>query len=153
MTGLPAATRLHAISSCLQQYTALFTSVGRWRCKTSSHRRQAPLLDVCFNEHKPHLAKVDMDSAWSIRPNSRKEVLGFQSMSNVVQLFPIPREEYCPCSWSVSHTNYITLDVLRSIACRNEWLVKPSMAGGDVSHRRLVESWRVSEQARNQPRK
>ena len=65
-----------SFSACFKEYTALFTSVWRWRRQTPSHRCQPPFFYVRFYEDKPALAEIDMNGAGTVGTDRWEEVLG-----------------------------------------------------------------------------
>jgi hypothetical protein len=70
-----------------------------------------------------------MDCAGPIGPDGGKEVLRFQSMSDVIEFLAVARKEDCPTSRSVSDPNNITLYVLRTVGGGSERLVEAPMTG------------------------
>jgi hypothetical protein len=68
-----------------------------------------------------------MDSARPVGTDCGKEVLCFQSMSDVIELLAVACEEDCPTSRSVSNTDNITLYVLRTVGGWRERLIEASM--------------------------
>ena len=124
-----------SLSASLEQYAALLASVWWRRRKASGHGCEAPLLHVCFDENKSHLSEVDVDSAWSIGADCGEEILCFQSMGNVVQLFAIAREKYRPTPGSVADANNVTLNILRTVDGWNERLVESAVPRRNVGDR------------------
>lgn len=61
-----------ALAARFKQNAALFAAVGWGRSEAARHWGQAPFLDISFDEHEAHLAKIDMDTAGAVGPNGRK---------------------------------------------------------------------------------
>lgn len=106
----------------------MLATVGRWRRKTAGHGRQSPLLDVCFDEDKAHLAKVDLDVARPICSHSREEVLCLEAMRDIVELLSVASEKDSAGARPVAYTNDVALFVVRSVVGARERLVVPSLA-------------------------
>jgi hypothetical protein len=68
-----------------------------------------------------------MDSAGAIGTDGGKEVLRFQSMSDVIKFLAVTCEEDRPTSRSVSNTDNVTLYVLRAVGSWSERLIEASM--------------------------
>jgi hypothetical protein len=68
-----------------------------------------------------------MDSAGTIGTDGGKEVLRFQSMSDVIKFLAVACEEDCPASRSVSNTDNVTLYVLMTVESWSERLIEASM--------------------------
>ena len=124
-----------SLSASLEQYTALLASVRRRGGQASGHGCEAPFLYVCFDENKSHLSEVDVNCAWSIGAYCWEEILCFQSMGNVVQLFAVAREKYRPTPGSVADANNVALDVLGTIDGWNERLVKSAVSRRNIGDR------------------
>jgi hypothetical protein len=60
------------LAARFEQNAALFAAIGRGRCEATRHWGQTPFLDISFNEHEAHLAKIDMDTAGTVGPDGRK---------------------------------------------------------------------------------
>jgi hypothetical protein len=95
MGFLPKVWRLGAFSPGFEQYAALLASIRRWRGKTAGHWSQTPFLDIGFDKHEAHLAKVHMHRARPVGPNGWEEILRLEPVRDVVDLLPVAGEEYC----------------------------------------------------------
>lgn len=120
---------LCALSACLKQYTALLAAIGGWRRKASGHWSEAPFLDVGLDKDESALAEIDVYGTRSISTNCREEVLRFQTMCNIVQLFPISSEKHSASTRSVADTYYITLNIFRTVITRSKRLVVAAVTG------------------------
>ena len=127
-----ALARPRAIPSGFEQYASLFASVWRGRRKTACHGRQAPFLDVGFDEDETALAEVDMHCARAVGADCGEEVLGFQTVGHVVEFLAVAGEKDGARSGAVSDANNVALDVFRSVVCGSEGLVMAAVAGGGV---------------------
>lgn len=116
------------ISSSLEQDTILLTAIWRWWRQTSCYWCQAPFFDVCLDEHKSTLAEIYVDVAGAVGTNRRKEVLRFQTMYNIIQLFTVSRKKYRPRSRSIANSDYITLNIFGPVSGGGERLVIPPEA-------------------------
>lgn len=124
----PTHTFSDAFSPTFEKDTAGFAAIWWWWCKTASHGCEAPLLHVRFDEHESHLPKVDVYVGRSIGSDGGEEVMKLHAVTNVFQLLAISCEEYCPSSWPISHSYYISLHICRSIVRGCEWLIEFPLA-------------------------
>ena len=126
------------IPPCFEQYAALLTPIRwRWR-KTAGHGRQTPFLNVGLNEDETALAKIDVDCARTVGADCGEEILGLETVGDVVKLFAVAREEKCACSGSIANADDIALYVFRAVVCGGEGLIVATLAGRGVRYRRLV---------------
>lgn len=116
----------------------MLAPVRGWRSETSSHRRQTPFLYVGFDENKPHLPKVDMNRAWPVGANCRKEILSLQIMRHFVKFLSVAGKEYTACPRSISDPNHIALHIWRTVGRGRERLVISSVTGRDIRDGCLV---------------
>lgn len=129
-------------TALLQQYTSRLTAVWwGWR-QTPGHGRQPPFLDIRFYEHETALAKVDVDVTRAVCANCRKEILGFETVRDIIELFAIAREEDGARSGAVADTNDIAGCVGRAVLRGREWLVVTPGPGGEIGKRVTVVSCR-----------
>ena len=127
-----ALPRPHAVPSGFEQYASLLASVRwGWR-KTACHGCQAPFLDVGFDEDEAALAEVDMHCARAVGADCGKEILGFESMGDIVEFLAVAGEEDSPGSGTVAYADDIALDVFWAIIGGREGLVVAAMAGRGV---------------------
>jgi len=75
--------RVSVLPPSLEENAALLGAVRRWRGQGARHWGETPLLDVCLDEYKAGLAKVDVDDARPIGTDGREEILRLQSMHHV----------------------------------------------------------------------
>lgn len=129
-----------SFSTGLEEDTTLFASVRWRRCKTASHRCQSPLFHVGLDEDEPALTKVHMNGARSIGADCRKEILAFETVSDIVELLAIASEEYAASTWSISDPNNVTLDELGTVIGAAEWLIISPLTGRSVGHRTFVQT-------------
>ena len=61
-----------------------------------------------------------------------EEILGFQAVGDVVELFAVAGEEDGASSWAVADADDVALDVFGGVVCGSERLVEAAVAGGDV---------------------
>jgi len=116
----------------LQENAALLAAV-RWRRReAASHRRKAPLFDVCFYKHKPTLTKVDVYSTRAVSAHRWEEILTFEPMGHIIQFLAVACKEHRACARSIPNANHVTLYVLRPVWSWVERLVIPSVTAGCV---------------------
>lgn len=116
------------LSPTFEKDAALFTAVRRRWCKAACHGSQTPLLDVCFNKDKSHLAKVYVYVARTCGSDGREEVLGLEAMRHVLQLLAVACKENSASTRSVTYSDNVTLLVYRSIVGAGEGLVVSALA-------------------------
>ena len=122
------------IPTRFEEDASLFTSVWWWGSETSCHRGQTPLFDIRFYENEPTLPKINVNCTRSVRADGGEEILGFETVSNVVKLFAVPGEKDGACSGAVTDANDITLDVFGAVFCRVERLIEATVTGGGVGY-------------------
>lgn len=123
-----------AISACLQQYATMLASVRWRRRKTARHWSKAPFLHVRFDEDETALAEIYVDGTWSVRADGGKEVLGLQTVSYIIELLAVAREEYTTGPGSIADAYYVALDVFWTVICWSERLVVAALASGSVCY-------------------
>lgn len=102
-------TFANTFSATFEENAALFTAIWRWGCKAASHWSKTPFLNIGFDKDKAHLAKIDLDVARAVGSDGREEVLGFESMSDIFQLFPVAGEEDGSGARSVAYSDNVSL--------------------------------------------
>ncbi len=140
-----------SIPTRFQQDAPLLATVRWGRGQAARHRRQAPFLDVGLDEHKSHLAEVDVHRAGSVGAHGGEQILRFEAMRNVVQFAAVAGEEDGTRTWTIADPDDIPLHEFRPVAGGRERLVVPAMTGRGVSHGVLVPAYknRVSCRCRN----
>lgn len=128
------------LRACLQQNAAGLRTVRRRRRQGSSHRCQAPFLDIGLDKHKASLSKVDVYSCGSVGPNSGEEVWIFQAMHDIVQFLAVSGEENATSSWSVSAADHVALHKWRTVRSLVEGHVKALESIREVGCRVFVEA-------------
>lgn len=78
----------------LEQNAAGLGAIGWRRSQRSGHGCQAPLLDICLDEDKASLSKVDVYGCGAVGAYGGKEVRIFYAVYDVVQLLAIASKEY-----------------------------------------------------------
>jgi hypothetical protein len=129
-----------AFPSSFEQDAALLASVWRGRCKTPRHGCEAPFFHVCFYENESHLSKIDVDCARPVGTDCWKEVLRFQSMGDIIELFAVAGEKYRATSRPVSNADNITLYILWAVGSWGERLIEATVTRRDVCNRCFVIS-------------
>ena len=81
-----------------------------------------------------------MYDAWSICADCGEEILGFQSMGDIIQLFAIASEENTARPGPIPNSDDIALDVFRAIIGSSEWLIVPPLTGRKVSNGAFMQS-------------
>lgn len=135
---MPALRWSLAACGGLEQDAALFAAVGRRRRKAARHRRQAPLLNVCLDEHKAHLAEVDVHRAWPVGADAWKQILRLEAVCDIVQLPAVAGEKYRAGARPVADADDVALHKRRPVWRRREGLVVSSMASRDICDGVLV---------------
>lgn len=79
-----------------------------------------------------------MNNAGTIGTNRREEVLGFESLRNILKPFAVASKEYGTRPRSVSNTDNVSLDKFRAVVSALEWLVVSTGSVGKVSDGVLV---------------
>jgi hypothetical protein len=122
------------LAARVQENRSLFAAVWWRRSQTASLRGQAPLLYVGLNEDKSHLPKVDMDLAWTLGADRRKEVLCFETVCDIIKFLAVAGEEDRPSARPVSDTDNVALNICGSVSGRCEGLVVASVAVRSVGN-------------------
>jgi len=122
----------YAFATRVKKNRPLFAAVWWWGCQTASLRCEAPFLHVGFDEDEPHLAEVDMHLTRSVCADCRKEVLRFETVSNILEFLPVACEEERSGSWSVPNADNISLHIGWGVGGRYEWLVVAAVSVGHV---------------------
>lgn len=117
-----------AFSPRFKQNASLFAPVRWGRGEATSHWGQTPFLDIAFDEHEAHLAKIDMNAAGTVGANGREKVLRPVVMHHILEFLPVASEEYCARSGSVAHSNDIALEQRRAVRRWRKWLVVSAVA-------------------------
>lgn len=131
----------HALPSALEQNATLLAAVWRRGRKTAGHRSQAPFLDIGFDEDEAHLAEVHVDVARAVGADGREEVLGFQAVGDVFELFAVAREEDGSGAWTVADADHVALFVGGCVLCARERLVVAPLTCRGVRDRPLVQTY------------
>lgn len=112
----------------------MFGTIGRRRGEGAGRWSETPLLNVCFNKHEPELAEVDVDVCGTVCADGREEVEGFDTVNYIVEFFPVACEEDCPGAGTVANTNYVALDVGRTVGGGGKGLVVAPVSGGGIGN-------------------
>ena len=120
--------------ACLKQDTTLLTSIWGWWRKTPRHRRQTPFLNIRFDEDEAGLAKIDVHGARAVCADSGEEILGFETVGYVVELFAVAGEEDGTRAGAVADSYNVALDVGGAVGGRCEGLVVTAGTGRGVGY-------------------
>ena len=120
--------------ACLKQDTTLLASIWWWWRKTPRHRRQTPFLDIRFDEDEAGLAKIDVYGARAICADSGEEVLGFETVCYVVQLFAVAGEEDGARAGAITDSYNVALGVGGAVRGWCEGLVVTAGTGRGVGY-------------------
>lgn len=142
------AGRVSVLPSSFQKNVALLRSIWRWRCQAASHRCETPLLDVGFDEDEAGLAKVDVDGAGTIGSDGREEVLGLETMDDILQFLSVASEEDCARARAIANTYDIALHVLGTVLCTVKRLVVATLASRSVCSGVFVEAREPEQRVR-----
>lgn len=113
----------YSFSSTLKQDGALLAAVRRRRCETARHGCKTPFLNVGFNEHKAHLAEVDVNLTRARGADGGEEVLRFKPVGDIFELFAVAGEKYGASAGTVANADDIALEELRAVRRRDEGLI------------------------------
>ena len=127
--------------ACLKQDTTLLTSIRGWWRKTPRHRCQTPFLDIRFDEDEARLAEVDVHGARAVCADGGEEVLSFETVSYIVELFAVASEENGACAGAVADAYHVALDVGRAVGGRCEGLVVAAGTGRGVGYGGFMPAW------------
>lgn len=140
MRALVAAT----FAARIEEDATLFAAIRRRRREAASHRRKTPFFYVSFDEDEARLSKVNMDSAGSVGTNGGKEVVGFQPVGYILELFAVACEEDGSCSRSISNADNVALYIGWSVGGSIERLIISSMATRRVCNGILMPPYQKS---------
>ena len=126
-----------------EENTPLLASIGWWGSETSCHWCQTPLFDIRFYKHKSTLPKVDVNGTRSVGADGGEEILGFEAVRDVVQLFTIAGEEDGASSRAVADADDVALHILGAVFCGVKGLVEAAVAGGRIGYRGFVPAYIV----------
>lgn len=88
----------------------MLATIGWGRGEAASHWGQAPFFDIRFNEHEPHLSKINMNAAGAVGPDCWEEILTAVVVSHILQLLAISSEEDRARPGAVSNTDHVALE-------------------------------------------